>query len=68
MCSVWISKSSNVTVGLDGNTLNSFTMQPDIGRFVAYILTRPKLEWLIFRMEAERGGGLVGPLDQLSIS
>jgi len=112
--------SSNVTVGLDGNALNSFTSQPDVGRFVAYVLTnlpRSKLEWRTFRIEAERksfnqifkeheertgkklnvtyrseselqaaleengfdrvatlqldwglGGGLVGTLDQLSVS
>jgi hypothetical protein len=50
-------KSGNVTVGLDGNALNSFTTQPDIGRFVAYALTnlpRSKIERRIFRIEAER--------------
>jgi len=50
-------KSGNLTVGLDGNALNSFTTQRDIGRFVAYVLTnlpRSKLEWRIFRIEAER--------------
>jgi len=50
-------KSGNVTAGLDGNALNSFTAQPDIGRFVAYVLInlpRPKLEWRMFRIEAER--------------
>jgi len=50
-------KSGNVTAGLDGNAPNSFTAQPDIGRFVAYVLTnlpRSKLEWRIFRIEAER--------------
>jgi hypothetical protein len=49
--------SGNVTVGLDGNALNSFTSQPDVGRFVAYVLTnlpRSKLEWRTFRIEAER--------------
>ena len=50
-------KSGNVTVGLDGNAVNSFTTQWDVGRFVAYALTnlpRSKLEWRIFRIEAER--------------
>ena len=50
-------KSGNVTVGLDGNAVNSFTTQRDIGRFVAYALSnlaRSKLEWRIFRIEAER--------------
>ncbi|KAI0300091.1 NAD-P-binding protein [Multifurca ochricompacta] len=50
-------KSGNVTAGLDGNALNSFTAQSDIGRFVAYVLTqlpRSKLEWRTFRIEAER--------------
>jgi hypothetical protein len=50
-------KSDNVTAGLDGNALNSFTAQSDIGRFVAYVLInlpRSKLEWQIFRIEAER--------------
>jgi hypothetical protein len=50
-------KSGNVTVGLDGNAVNSFTTQWDIGRFVAYALTnlpRSKLERRIFRIEAER--------------
>jgi hypothetical protein len=50
-------KSGNVTVGLDGNAVNSFTTQQDIGRFVAYALTnlpRSKLERRIFRIEAER--------------
>ncbi|KAH9991970.1 NAD-P-binding protein [Russula compacta] len=50
-------KSGNVTVGLDGNALNSFTAQSDIGRFVVYVLTnlpRSKLEWRVFRIEAER--------------
>ncbi|KAI9457633.1 NAD-P-binding protein [Lactarius psammicola] len=113
-------KSGNVAVGLDGNALNSFTAQSDIGRYVAYVLTnlpRSKIEWRVFRIEAERksfnqifkqhedktgkklnvtyrpeseleaalaknpadvqsflqldwgrGGGLVGPLDQLSVS
>jgi len=49
--------SGNVTIGLDGNAVNSFTTQRDIGRFVAYVLTnlpRSKLEWRIFRIEAER--------------
>lgn len=113
-------KSGNVTVGLDGNGVNSFTTQRDIGRFVAYALTNlppSKLERRIVRIEAERksfnqifkeyeertgkklnvtyrseselraaisknpadvasvlqldwglGGGLVGPLDELSVS
>jgi hypothetical protein len=50
-------KSGNVTVGLDGNAVNSFTTQQDVGRFVAYALTnlpRSKLEGRIFRIEAER--------------
>src|SRR5579863_7014603 len=50
-------KSGNVTVGLDGNALNSFTTQPDIGRYVAYVLVnlpRSRLEWRTFRIEAER--------------
>ncbi|KAI0278335.1 NmrA-like family-domain-containing protein [Russula aff. rugulosa BPL654] len=50
------SRSGNVTVGLDGNAVNSFTTQRDIGRFVAYALTnlpRSKLERRIFRIEAE---------------
>ena len=50
-------KSGNVTVGLDGNALNSFTAQSDIGRYVAYVLTnlpRSKLEWRIFRIEGDR--------------
>jgi len=50
-------KSDNVTVGLDGNALNSFTTQQDIGRFIAYVLMnlpRSRLEWRIFRIEAER--------------
>jgi len=50
-------KSGNVTAGLDGNALTSFTTQPDIGRFVAYVLTnlpQSKLEWRTFRIEAER--------------
>jgi len=56
-------KSGNVTAGLDGNALNSFTTQPDIGRFVAYVLTnlpRSKLEWQIFRIEAERKVSNIG--------
>jgi len=113
-------KSGNATVGLDGNALNSFTAQSDVGRYVAYVLTnlpRSKIEWRIFRIEGERksfnqifkqheertgkklnvtyrskseleaakaknpsdvpsflqlewgrGGGLVGSLDQLSVS
>lgn len=50
----------NSILGLDlksGNALNSFTAQSDIGRFVAYVLTnlsRSKLEWRVFRIEAER--------------
>jgi len=55
--SAWISKSGNVTVGLHGNAVNSFTTQRDTGRFVAYALTnlpRAKLEWRIFRIKAER--------------
>jgi hypothetical protein len=50
-------KSGNVTVGLDGNAPNSFTTQLDIGRYVAYVLThlpRSRLEWRMFRIEAER--------------
>lgn len=50
-------RSGNVTVGIDGNAVNSFTTQRDIGRFVAYALTnlpRSKLEGRIFRIEAER--------------
>lgn len=57
-------KSGNVTAGLDGNALNSFTAQPDIGRFVAYVLTNlpvEKLEWQIFRIEAERKVRDTGP-------
>lgn len=113
-------KSGNVAVGLDGNAINSFTAQSDIGRYLAYVLTnlpRSKIEWRIFRIEGERksfnqifkqheertgkelnvrykpeseleaaiaknpsdahsflqlewgrGGGLVGSLDQLSVS
>ncbi len=47
----------NVAVGLDGNALNSFTAQSDIGRYVAYVLTnlpRSKIEWRVFRIESER--------------
>ncbi|KAH9055143.1 NAD-P-binding protein [Lactarius deliciosus] len=113
-------QSGDVNVGLDGNALNSFTAQLDIGRYVAYVLTnlpRSKIEWRTFRIESERksfnqifkqheektgkklnvtyrpeseleaaiaknpadvrsflqldwgrGGGLVGSLDQLSVS
>jgi len=113
-------KSGNVAVGLDGNALNSFTAQSDIGRYVAYVLTnlpQSKIEWRVFRIEGDRktfnqifkhheertgkklnvtyrseaeleaavaknpsdtlsflqlewgrGGGLVGSLDQLSVS
>jgi len=113
-------KSGNVAVGLDGNAVNSFTAQSDIGRYVAYVLTnlpRSKIEWRVFRIEGDRksfnqifkqhedrtgkklnvtyrpeseleaaiaknpsdvpsllqlewgrGGGLVGSLDQLSVS
>ncbi|KAI0261219.1 NAD-P-binding protein [Gloeopeniophorella convolvens] len=50
-------KGGNVTLGGDGNALNSFTTQVDIGRFVAYVLTQvplSKLQWHIYRIEAER--------------
>ena len=50
-------KTGNVAVGLDGNALNSFTAQSDIGRYVAYVLTNlplSKIEWRIFRIEGER--------------
>lgn len=50
-------KSGNVAIGLDGNALNSFTAQSDIGRYVGYVLTnlpRSKIEWRIFRIEGER--------------
>jgi hypothetical protein len=50
-------KSGNVAVGLDGNAINSFTAQSDIGRYLAYVLTnlpRSKIEWRIFRIEGER--------------
>lgn len=50
-------KSGNVAVGLDGNALNSFTAQSDIGRYVAYVLTnlpRSKIEWRTFRIEGDR--------------
>jgi hypothetical protein len=56
-------KSGNVTAGLDGNALTSFTTQPDIGRFVAYVLTnlpQSKLEWRTFRIEAERKVSNIG--------
>jgi hypothetical protein len=50
-------KSGNVAAGLDGNAINSFTAQSDIGRYVAYVLTnlpRSKIEWRVFRIEGDR--------------
>jgi len=60
-------KSGNVTVGLDGNGHNSFTTQLDIGRYVAYVLThlpRSRLEWRMFRIEAERKVRTMGYVDR----
>ncbi|KLO19054.1 NAD-P-binding protein [Schizopora paradoxa] len=50
-------KNGKVTIGGSGNEPISFTSIPDIGRFVAHVLTtlpRKDLEWHTFRIEGDR--------------
>ncbi|KAI0041327.1 NAD(P)-binding protein, partial [Auriscalpium vulgare] len=51
-------KSGKVSVGGDGNALNTFTSLPDIARFLGYILTSLPAEKLtnlpVLRLEGER--------------
>ncbi|KZV68771.1 NAD-P-binding protein [Peniophora sp. CONT] len=49
-------KSGRVVVGGDGNTKMSFTSRPDIGRYVAYVLTTlppAQTQNMTFRIEGE---------------
>ncbi|KAA1475519.1 NAD-P-binding protein [Dentipellis sp. KUC8613] len=50
-------ENGKATVGGDGNALISFTSMPDMGSFLAYVLTTlppDQLNWRILRIEGER--------------